>query len=103
MTAARMLLVEDDAALAELLTFHFERADFLVPHTPDGAEALLFARETPPDIVLLAWMVEGLSGIEQSRRLGRAPGTGNVRSEGRGVGKECDSMCRRGGCRDREQ
>src|SRR3546814_13064610 len=66
MTAARMLLVEDDAALAELLTFHFEREDFLVQHTPDGEEALLFARETPPDI---------------------------VRSEERRVGKECVSTC----------
>src|SRR3546814_4635711 len=69
MTAARMLLVEDDAALAELLNFHFEREDFLVQHTPDGEEALLFARETPPDIVMLDWMVEGLSGIEE---IGRA-------------------------------
>ncbi|RIA46852.1 winged helix family two component transcriptional regulator [Hephaestia caeni] len=78
MTTARMLLVEDDAALAELLTFHFEREDFLVQHTPDGEEALLFARETPPDIVLLDWMVEGLSGIEVCRRLRRAPDTANV-------------------------
>src|SRR3546814_18245567 len=78
MTAARMLLVEDDAALAELLTFHFEREDFLVQHTPDGEEALLFAREPPPDIVMLDWMVEGLSGIELCRRLRRAPDTANV-------------------------
>ena len=73
-----MLLVEDDAALAELLTFHFEREDFHVQHTPDGEEALLLAREAPPDIVLLDWMVEGLSGIEVCRRLRRAPDTANV-------------------------
>src|SRR3546814_12220634 len=78
MTAARMLLVEDDAALAELLTFHFEREDFLVQHPPDGEEALLFARATPPDIVMLDWMVAGLSGIEVCRRLRRAPDTTNV-------------------------
>ncbi|MHA3841428.1 phosphate regulon transcriptional regulator PhoB [Sphingomonas aestuarii] len=75
---ARMLLVEDDAALAELLTYHFKREEFAVTHTPDGEEALLLAREATPDIVLLDWMVEGLSGIEVCRRLRRAPETANV-------------------------
>lgn len=75
---ARMLLVEDDAALAELLTYHFRREDFDIAHTPDGEEALLLAREHTPDIVLLDWMVEGLSGIEVCRRLRRAPDTANV-------------------------
>ena len=78
MTHARMLLVEDDAALAELLRFHFEREDFAVAQTPDGEEALLLARETPPDIVLLDWMVEGLSGLEVCRQLRRMPATANV-------------------------
>ena len=40
MTRARMLLVEDDAALAELLVWHFKREDFEIAHTPDGEEAL---------------------------------------------------------------
>ncbi|HEX8553896.1 MAG TPA: response regulator, partial [Sphingomonas sp.] len=78
MARARMLLVEDDAALAELLVFHFKREDFDVVHTPDGEEALLLARERTPDIVLLDWMVESLSGIEVCRRLRRAPETQNV-------------------------
>ncbi|MFZ3485369.1 phosphate regulon transcriptional regulator PhoB [Sphingomonas sp. 3-13AW] len=73
-----MLLVEDDAALAELLAYHFRREDFDVRHTPDGEEALLLAREAAPDLVLLDWMVEGLSGIEVCRRLRRAPETANV-------------------------
>ena len=78
MPRPRMLLVEDDPAIAELLRFHFGRADFDVAQTPDGEEALLLARETPPDIVLLDWMVEGLSGLEVCRRLRRAPATANV-------------------------
>lgn len=78
MARARMLLVEDDAALAELLVYHFKREDFDVTQTPDGEEALLLAQETPPDIVLLDWMVEGLSGIEVCRRLRRMPETANV-------------------------
>ena len=78
MARARMLLVEDDAALAELLIWHFKREEFDVVHTIDGEEALLLAREHTPDIVLLDWMVEGISGIEVCRRLRRAPETQNV-------------------------
>ncbi len=78
MARAKMLLVEDDAALAELLVYHFRREDFDVKQTPDGEEALLLAQERAPDIVLLDWMVEGLSGIEVCRRLRRMPETANV-------------------------
>ena len=78
MAGAKMLLVEDDASLAELLVYHFKREDFDVKQTPDGEEALLLAQETPPDIVLLDWMVEGLSGLEVCRRLRRMPETANV-------------------------
>jgi two-component system phosphate regulon response regulator PhoB len=78
MARARMLLVEDDAALAELLVWHFEREDFEVKQTPDGEEALLLAKEAAPDIVLLDWMLEGLSGIEVCRRLRRMSETANV-------------------------
>lgn len=78
MARAKMLLVEDDAALAELLVWHFQRENFDVRHTADGEEALLIAQESPPDLVLLDWMIEGLSGIEVCRRLRRTPATQNV-------------------------
>ena len=78
MARAKMLLVEDDAALAELLIWHFKREDFDVAHTVDGEEALLMAQENTPDIVLLDWMVESLSGIEVCRRLRRMNGTANI-------------------------
>lgn len=77
-TRAQMLLVEDDAALAELLVYTFQREDFDVQQTPDGEEALLLARERTPDIVLLDWMVEGLSGLEVCRRLRKNADTANV-------------------------
>ena len=78
MTAARVLLVEDDAALAELLVWHLTREGYSVERTVDGEEALLLAAEAAPDIVLLDWMIEGLSGIEVCRRLRRAAETANV-------------------------
>jgi two-component system, OmpR family, phosphate regulon response regulator PhoB len=78
MIKGRLLLVEDDPALTDLLAWHFEREDFDVEHTADGEDALLRATEAPPDIILLDWMIEGLSGIEVCRRLRRTPGTQNV-------------------------
>jgi len=74
----RILLVEDDPALVALLTYHFEREDFEIRSTPDGEDALLIAREGPPDLVILDWMLEGLSGIEVCRRLRRGTETANV-------------------------
>ena len=73
-----MLLVEDDRALAELLVWHFQRQDFDVRRTADGEEALLLAEEEVPDIVILDWMIEGISGLEVCRRLRRRPATANV-------------------------
>ena len=78
MPAPDMLLVEDDAALAELLIWHFEREGYQVRHTPDGEEALVLAEERTPDIVLLDWMIDNLAGIEVCRRLRRADATANV-------------------------
>ncbi len=78
MNKGRILLVEDDAALAELLIYHLTREEFDVQHTPDGEEAMLLAQENAPDLVLLDWMIEGLSGIEVCRRLRRLPGSANV-------------------------
>jgi two-component system, OmpR family, phosphate regulon response regulator PhoB len=74
----KMLLVEDDKPLADLLVWHFSRENFDVRWTPDGDEALLLARESAPDIVILDWMIEGVSGIEVCRRLRRTPDTANV-------------------------
>ena len=74
----KMLLVEDDKPLADLLVWHFSRENFDVRWTPDGDEALLLARESVPDIVILDWMIEGVSGIEVCRRLRRTPDTANV-------------------------
>ena len=65
----RILLVEDDRSLVELLSFHLRRAEFEVETTADGEDALLLAREAPPDLVILDWMIEGISGLEVCRRL----------------------------------
>ena len=78
MTKKRLLLVEDDGSLAELVTFHFDRAEFEVTRPGDGEEALILADEVKPDVILLDWMIEGISGIEVCRRLRRRASSANV-------------------------
>ena len=78
MNAPKLLLVEDDPALAELLEFRFAGEGYAVRSTGDGDEALLLAAEDAPDLVILDWMIEGTSGIEVCRRLRRAPETARV-------------------------
>ena len=78
MSTKRLLLVEDDRALADLVTFHFERAGYAVTRTGDGEEALILADEVRPDIILLDWMIEGISGIEVCRRLRRRATSANT-------------------------
>ena len=78
MSRKKLLLVEDDKALAELLIWHFEREDYDVRRTGDGEEALMLADEEDPDLVVLDWMIEGISGLEVCRRLRRKERTANV-------------------------
>lgn len=78
MSTPRLLLVEDDPALAELLEFRFRQQGYAVTVTPDGDEALLLAAEEAPDVVILDWMVEGTSGIEVCRRLRKGKATAHV-------------------------
>ncbi len=78
MNAPRLLLVEDDPALAELLEFRFRQQGYAVTVTPDGDEALLLAAEEVPDLVVLDWMVEGTSGLEVCRRLRKGKATAHV-------------------------
>ena len=78
MTKPRLLLVEDDRALADLLMWHFSREGYDIVRTADGDEALLLAEERTPDLVILDWMIEGVSGIEVCRRLRRKEATAQV-------------------------
>jgi two-component system, OmpR family, phosphate regulon response regulator PhoB len=77
-TKPRLLLVEDDRALADLLMWHFSREGYDIARTADGDEALLLAEEQTPDLVILDWMIEGVTGIEVCRRLRRKPATAHV-------------------------
>ncbi len=78
MNAAKLLLVEDDPALSELLEYRFANEGYDVRATGDGDEALILASEEVPDLVILDWMIDGTSGIEVCRRLRRDKTTAHV-------------------------
>ena len=66
---ARVAVVEDEEALSVLLRYNLEAEGFEVETIDRGDEAELRLRERPPDLVLLDWMLPGVSGIELCRRL----------------------------------
>jgi len=65
----RILLVEDEEALATLVSYNLEAEGFEVEHAASGNEGELRLMENPPDLVILDWMLPGVSGIELCRRL----------------------------------
>ncbi|MFI8824787.1 response regulator transcription factor [Streptomyces sp. NPDC053431] len=66
---ARILVVDDDPTVAEVVTGYLDRSGFAVEHAADGPEALLRAGERRPDLVVLDLMLPGLDGLEVCRRL----------------------------------
>jgi two-component system phosphate regulon response regulator PhoB len=67
--APLVLVVEDEAALADLLKYNLEKEGYRVSVATDGEEALVVAEERPPDLVVLDWMLPKASGVEVCRRL----------------------------------
>src|SRR2546427_2197251 len=65
----RVLLVEDEQDVAELIRYNLTKEGYDVVMTANGADALRLARERQPDVVLLDIMVPQLNGWEVCRRL----------------------------------
>ena len=75
MAKPRVLIVEDEDALTEMLRYNFDREGFDVVVAADGDEAVLAVVEQQPDLVLLDWMLPRTSGIAVCRRLRGRPQT----------------------------
>jgi len=65
---ASILIVEDEADLSELMRYNLETEGFRVVTAESGDEAVERIRDGVPDLILLDWMLPGLSGIELCRR-----------------------------------
>jgi two-component system phosphate regulon response regulator PhoB len=65
---ATILVVEDEADLTLMMRYNLEAEGFRVAVAHEGEEATALIREALPDLILLDWMLPGLSGIELCRR-----------------------------------
>jgi len=66
-----ILIVEDEAALVEILRYNLEKEEFRVSVAVEGEEALTSVAENRPDLVILDWMLPLISGLEVCRQLRR--------------------------------
>lgn len=60
----KVLIVEDEVAIVTLLRYNLEKEGFGVISTGDGEEAVHMIKEHRPDIVVLDWMLPGMTGVE---------------------------------------
>jgi two-component system phosphate regulon response regulator PhoB len=67
--AANILLVEDEPGIQELLKLNLGQAGHLVTAAADAEDALDYLKTTLPDVILLDWMLPGMSGIDLCKRL----------------------------------
>lgn len=71
MPTLNVLVVEDEDAIREMLSLVLEQAGFAAVGAADAAQGLALASEKTPDLILLDWMLPGMSGVEWARRLKR--------------------------------
>ncbi len=64
----RILIVEDEAAIRDMVAFALRKEDFEPVHAGDALEAQVAIADRLPDLILLDWMLPGMSGIELARR-----------------------------------
>lgn len=67
--AERILLIEDEVGIADFLKRGLIYEGYRVDVAYDGQQGLDMARDTPPDMVILDWMLPGLDGLEVCKRL----------------------------------
>ena len=64
----RILIVDDEPAIREMVAFALRKGEYLPIHAGDGREAASAIAERVPDLILLDWMLPGSSGLELARR-----------------------------------
>jgi two-component system, OmpR family, phosphate regulon response regulator PhoB len=77
-TQPHVLVVEDEPAQREVLSYNLEAEGFRVSTAGNGEEGLMLVQEDPPDVMVLDWMLPSVSGIEVCRQL-------KMRAETRGI------------------
>ncbi|CAN5429027.1 phosphate regulon transcriptional regulator PhoB [soil metagenome] len=75
---ASILIVEDEEPIQVLLTYNLEAEGFRVRATANGEDVPRFVQEERPDLMVLDWMLPGISGIEVCRLLRSRPETRDI-------------------------
>ncbi|MBY6200297.1 phosphate regulon transcriptional regulator PhoB [Maritalea mobilis] len=73
-----VLVVEDEPAQREVLAYNIRAEGYDVLTAEAGDEALTVVRETPPDVIILDWMLPNVSGIEVCRQLKMGTDTAGI-------------------------
>ena len=73
-----ILVVEDEAAIREMIRFALTRAEFRVTEAADAQQARLKIADQIPDLILMDWMMPGTSGVELTRELKSQPTTRDI-------------------------
>jgi two-component system phosphate regulon response regulator PhoB len=76
--ATQILFVEDDHAIVELVRYTVERAGFELMHAGSAEQALTHINQALPDVVLIDWMLPGMSGLALAQRFRREARTRGV-------------------------
>ena len=71
MSANKILIVEDEQAIREMIAFHLSRAGFETMEARDSREARELIADNRPDLALIDWMLPDISGLELTRMLKR--------------------------------
>ncbi|WP_292997340.1 phosphate regulon transcriptional regulator PhoB [Nevskia sp.] len=74
----KILVIEDEASIRDMLRFALERAEFRVSLAQDVPNGRLRIAEERPDLILLDWMMPGVSGVEYARELKSTPQTKDI-------------------------
>ena len=78
MSEKRILVVEDESAIREMVVFSLRRSGFETAEAPDCTTARQVVADHVPDLILLDWMLPDISGIEFARSLKREDATRDV-------------------------
>ena len=78
MAAKKILVVEDEAAIRDMLAFNLGRAGYEVLAAADGQEARRMIADGYPDVILMDWMLPGVSGLELTHQLKREAATKDI-------------------------
>lgn len=78
MSSKRILIVEDEAPIRDMVAFGLKRAGFTVLEADTGVAAHALISDSPPDLILMDWMLPDFSGVELTRRIKREEMTRDI-------------------------